>query len=959
MLTGKTFKLTTTLVSLFFVLCVVNTVMSSDDARMEKAVQFLEQYGWMLEKQVSTAKKNVTQVMANKKAVAPINLAPANPELATSFQQEINQSIEYGLNWLRYIWAEYGDWGTHSCLAGGAGLGALAFLEHGISETDPTVAAAIDYLLNSQHEDGSWWTNSDYKLYETSCVVMALAATRNPDYQDEIRNGVNYIINSCQYFGEEDPDSVGGFGGEGYFYQYADLSNTQFALMALRASGETIPNKVWEDTIKYVNRCQTPDGGFIYRPNGNEYFSGYSYGSMTGAGIWSLRLCGVNIGDSHIQSALKWFSDNYEYQFNPTTNPDMQQSTEWFHYYLWSAAKPFLLTKPDSDNVGGKSNPSDYGYSGENRSWYFDFAYHLINTQIMSDSDMGYWENTGGGEIACTAFALLVLEKATVLPHAVSISISPEVLKQEICSEAKFTVTVKNIGKVTDSYNIAVGNLPKCLEVGINSTVEKLAPDKSVDLVLKIEQSSTGTQPCGCDEKNPCVFSVTATSQTNPTLSNSTAKATLELTPCEPGEENCTATFVVTGIVSEEDGKTPLSGVAAVTVKNVTKNTAQTGKTGSTGIPGGYSVTFIDTQTNAAACIGDEIEVIVSLNDRSGESRYIVLKSAVDANKAEINVVISSSDCSGTFVVDYAKGINMISVPLDPGATWRMSDLLKHIGPEASMVIWYDKGAEKFSTFMPKFSTNSPANATINGGEGYILMMTKAKKVTYEGKAWQNVSAIPSPTVVLSEGNDLTTPVFAVTGLIKGQNGLYIDGIKVTVCNLNTGQKATAFTGTTAGQGRYVVTLADFTGGIAAQLDDTFSITVEASPTGFANENVKLKVNRDDIQAANVMFDLILEPLPAKTSLLQNYPNPFNPETWLPYKLAKDATVTISIYNAHGQIIRTIALGEKSAGVYLGKDKAAYWDGRDSSGEKVSSGLYFYTMRAGEFRTTRKMVIVK
>ncbi|MBM3243043.1 T9SS type A sorting domain-containing protein, partial [Candidatus Poribacteria bacterium] len=99
--------------------------------------------------------------------------------------------------------------------------------------------------------------------------------------------------------------------------------------------------------------------------------------------------------------------------------------------------------------------------------------------------------------------------------------------------------------------------------------------------------------------------------------------------------------------------------------------------------------------------------------------------------------------------------------------------------------------------------------------------------------------------------------------------------------------------------------------------------------------------------------------LPGHTTLLQNYPNPFNPETWIPFQLAQDAPVTISIYNANGQMIRTISLGNKKAGIYITKEKAAYWDGRDSFGQKAPSGVYFYTIQAGEFKATRKMVILK
>jgi hypothetical protein len=99
--------------------------------------------------------------------------------------------------------------------------------------------------------------------------------------------------------------------------------------------------------------------------------------------------------------------------------------------------------------------------------------------------------------------------------------------------------------------------------------------------------------------------------------------------------------------------------------------------------------------------------------------------------------------------------------------------------------------------------------------------------------------------------------------------------------------------------------------------------------------------------------------IPQTFALLQNYPNPFNPETWIPFKLAKDASVVIHIYSAKGQLVRTITLSNQEAGAYLTKDKAAYWDGRDGAGERVASGVYFYNMQAGDFQATRRMVIVK
>ena len=96
-----------------------------------------------------------------------------------------------------------------------------------------------------------------------------------------------------------------------------------------------------------------------------------------------------------------------------------------------------------------------------------------------------------------------------------------------------------------------------------------------------------------------------------------------------------------------------------------------------------------------------------------------------------------------------------------------------------------------------------------------------------------------------------------------------------------------------------------------------------------------------------------------RTALFQNFPNPFNPETWLPYQLAAQAPVRFSIYNTRGQLMRELNLGIQVAGNYLSRNTAAYWDGSDGHGEMVSSGIYFYTLQAGTFQSTRRMLILK
>ncbi|MDE0013504.1 MAG: Ig-like domain-containing protein [Candidatus Poribacteria bacterium] len=113
-------------------------------------------------------------------------------------------------------------------------------------------------------------------------------------------------------------------------------------------------------------------------------------------------------------------------------------------------------------------------------------------------------------------------------------------------------------------------------------------------------------------------------------------------------------------------------------------------------------------------------------------------------------------------------------------------------------------------------------------------------------------------------------------------------------------------------------------------------------------------------QKAIVLLESLLAALrPTETRLLANYPNPFNPETWLPYELAADSSVEIFIYDARGGLVRHLKLGHQSAGYYVAKSRAAYWDGRNKHGERVASGIYFYQLRAGDISRLRKMVILK
>ena len=129
---------------------------------------------------------------------------------------------------------------------------------------------------------------------------------------------------------------------------------------------------------------------------------------------------------------------------------------------------------------------------------------------------------------------------------------------------------------------------------------------------------------------------------------------------------------------------------------------------------------------------------------------------------------------------------------------------------------------------------------------------------------------------------------------------------------------------------------------------------------GWLNDARALEVKEAIMRRGIMVLEQLLVFLtPRETELLANYPNPFNPETWIPYRLAEDAFVTLTIYDLSGKIVRNLDVGHRIASAYESRSKAIYWDGRNDVGEQVASGVYFYTLTAGDYSATRRMVILK
>ena len=153
--------------------------------------------------------------------------------------------------------------------------------------------------------------------------------------------------------------------------------------------------------------------------------------------------------------------------------------------------------------------------------------------------------------------------------------------------------------------------------------------------------------------------------------------------------------------------------------------------------------------------------------------------------------------------------------------------------------------------------------------------------------------------------------------------------------------------------------------GNTASAPEVWHRDLEVAPTSaeveqWLRQARQVNLNDPTFQHGIIVLEQLLASLtPKETALLPNYPNPFNPETWIPYQLAAPADVTVSIHAADGKLVRTLALGHQLVGIYESRSRAAYWDGCNELSEPVASGVYFYTLTAGEFTATRKLSIKK
>ena len=312
----------------------------------------------------------------------------------------------------------------------------------------------------------------------------------------------------------------------------------------------------------------------------------------------------------------------------------------------------------------------------------------------------------------------------------------------------------------------------------------------------------------------------------------------------------------------------------------------------------------------------------------------------------------------GNSTITLNQGLNLVGLPLRDPRIARVSHLfaLEGIGGNVPVIILTDGGEFKLVG-----RAGDPGDVPVTGEQSFILTAQRAARIDISGGGWYNSSTTTAaPSMVLSgiQVTD-TTPVLALRGsIIDEGTGANKVGLRVRVKNLSTDRAITTVTGD-EGNG-YQLTVVDIETTRAARIGDILEISAQSPDPFIGVQPLRYTVTAEDVKRGLIrLTELVAYEIPTETELLHNYPNPFNPETWIPYRLAEDAFVTLTIYNQTGQVVRTLEVGHQIASAYENRSKAVYWDGRNEFGEGVASGVYFYHLSAGDYSATRKMVILK
>ncbi|MBF75800.1 hypothetical protein CMK20_16670, partial [Candidatus Poribacteria bacterium] len=325
---------------------------------------------------------------------------------------------------------------------------------------------------------------------------------------------------------------------------------------------------------------------------------------------------------------------------------------------------------------------------------------------------------------------------------------------------------------------------------------------------------------------------------------------------------------------------------------------------------------------------------------------------------------------NGVGTISLQKGLNHVGIPVKNHQVNTVSDLFALDGfkDNATAIIVPDQG--KFKVVAAK---GDDGDIPIVGGQSFIVTAKRSSQVQIGGLAWSNAfqSKVNSAPSILTQNG---TPLLVINGRLTDEESQSVDEeISFTVQRLNslstngshwTNQSIFDLSAKTRLDGYFSATQISFQPEGLLSVNDVLEVEVALSNKDLRVRPIVYQVTREDLQNGFIMLpDLVAYQVPKYSELGHNYPNPFNPETWIPYQIATDSQVELKIYSSSGQLVRTIEIGYQTAGHYVSRQRAIYWDGCNDVGEPIGSGIYFYVLRLDSETENRifskKMTIVK
>ncbi len=305
------------------------------------------------------------------------------------------------------------------------------------------------------------------------------------------------------------------------------------------------------------------------------------------------------------------------------------------------------------------------------------------------------------------------------------------------------------------------------------------------------------------------------------------------------------------------------------------------------------------------------------------------------------------------FVLSVEAGHDLIHIPLKVisvngiaraiNSIGDLYDVLRDMGGRVYSVSTWDPITSQWVGYYGDSDRGTVADKVLNDDTGIMTDMTNAVTIGLQGDA---LGTNGRSTITLHPGHNLVGIPLKDSRIGRVSDLFSLNGIRNNVYSIDTIS------------GNWNLETISLPG----KLSDTFVTGGQAFILS-AHEGATITIsgekwsNISGTKAAPPIASIAMSQI--ETALLPNYPNPFNPETWIPFRLAEDADVTLTIYDVGGRMVQTLDAGHSKAGIYESKDKAIYWDGKNDLGESVASGVYFYHLMAGGYSATRRMVILK